>query len=154
MTDIVHQIPLDQIDAQALPRDRSATDPAALAELVNSIARNGLRQPVELFATDEGYGLISGHRRLQAFRALAETRPKDFATIPAFLRDPATLAEALTAMIEENDIRAAIPPWDQTRMVVEAVEHAHYTSLDGAVAGLYPRPRASAAPGSAPVPMW
>ncbi len=138
MTDQITLIPLDRIDAEALPRDRAATDPTALGELIDSIARHGLRQPVELFATDTGYALISGHRRLQAFRHLARTRPADFAAIPAFLRAPASLAAALTAMVEENDIRADISPWEQGRIIVTAWEAEHFDTLDAAVDGLYP----------------
>ncbi len=137
MTDQIHQIPLDSIDAEALPRDRAATDPTALAELVDSIARTGLRQPVELFATDDGYALISGHRRLAAFRQLALARP-DLTTIPAFLRTPSTLTEALTAMVEENDIRADISPWEQGRIIVTAWQNELFDTLDAAVDGLYP----------------
>ncbi len=125
MPDTVHQIPLTLIDAAALPRDRTTTDPTALAELTNSIARHGLRQPIELFATDDGFALISGHRRLQAFRQLAANRP-EFATVPAFLRSPATLAEALAAMVEENDIRADISPWEQGRIIVTAWADRHF----------------------------
>ncbi|MGB5559006.1 MAG: ParB N-terminal domain-containing protein, partial [Paracoccaceae bacterium] len=138
MPNTVHQIPLDQIDAAALPRDRTTTGPAALAELTDSIARHGLRQPIELFATDDGYALISGHRRLQAVRQLALARPDDHTTIPAFLRDPATLAEALAAMVEENDIRADISPWEQGQIIVTAWADRHFDTLDAAVDGLYP----------------
>lgn len=138
MTDSIHAIPLDRIDEDALPRDRTRLDPTALSELTTSIATTGLRQPIEVFATDTGYGLISGLRRLTAFRQLAGSRPDDFATIPAFLRDPGTLETALTRMVEENDIRADISPWDQARMVIEAWRAGLYDTPDAALAGLYP----------------
>lgn len=90
----IHLMALDAIDADAIPRNRTATDPAAFEALVLSIARGGLRMPIELFrlAADSGapaYGLISGHRRLSAFRHLNELRAgADFAAIPALLRNP------------------------------------------------------------------
>ena len=39
MPDQIRLIPLDAIDAEAMPRDRTAADPAAFDELVASIAR-------------------------------------------------------------------------------------------------------------------
>ena len=44
MDPILH-LPLTAILAEALPRDRSTLDPAALAELQSSIAATGLRHP-------------------------------------------------------------------------------------------------------------
>ena len=45
------QIPTHLIDAEALPRDRTHLDASALTELRLSIATNGLRTPVEVYAT-------------------------------------------------------------------------------------------------------
>jgi ParB family chromosome partitioning protein len=85
-------LPLAAIDPNALPRDRTTLDPTALTELRLSIATHGLRTPVEVFATDHGYALISGFRRLAAFQALhALTEDPRYATIPATLRTPETL---------------------------------------------------------------
>jgi ParB family chromosome partitioning protein len=96
----IHHIPLTEIDAAALTRDRSGLDDDALTGLRLSIAVSGLRMPVELFALPEPenaapnpphrYGLISGLRRLHAYRALHELTGDDrYAEIPAFLRPPA-----------------------------------------------------------------
>ena len=97
MTTEVTLIPLAAIEAEALPRDRTAVEPEALAELQASILASGLRQPIEVFAAapepgDPGprYGLISGYRRLAAFRALAPGAGDRFARIPAFVRPPPT----------------------------------------------------------------
>ncbi|MEJ1993024.1 MAG: hypothetical protein P8X50_15405 [Maritimibacter sp.] len=62
MTDAIQLIPTDQIDAEALPRDRSVLAPAALIELQRSISTSGLRLPIKLFPTEGGYGLISGYQ--------------------------------------------------------------------------------------------
>ena len=66
-------LPLADIDASAIPRDRTALDPAALALLQRSILAEGLRQPVEVFPLEGAipYALISGLRRLTVFRTLA-----------------------------------------------------------------------------------
>jgi ParB family chromosome partitioning protein len=135
-------LPLDAIDDHALPRDRTALDPEALAELRASIAASGLRQPVEVFELAEPcgphrYGLISGFRRLKAIRALCEMNPARPATIEARLRTPRSLAEAMAEMVEENDIRADLSPWEQGRVLLTAVEHGIFPTPDAAVAGLY-----------------
>ena len=49
MTHTINQIPLTDIDATALPRDRIALDPSALSELQTSIAAIGLTHPVEVW---------------------------------------------------------------------------------------------------------
>ncbi len=141
----IHRIPLDQIDADALPRDRTAADPAAFDELLASIAASGLRMPVELFGLAGGdadapaYGLISGWRRLRAFRVLRETdRTGAFETIPALLRNPGDLATALSAMVEENEIRSPLSPWERAAIAVTARDRGIFASIEAAVDGLYP----------------
>ena len=147
MTDI-HPIPLGLINPDARPRDRITREPAALAELQNSIATDGLRQPIEVWRlstpspNENGgvyeYGLISGLRRLTATRNLAAYRPDAYPTIPAFLRTPKDITAALTAMVAENEIRADPSPWDKGRILVDCVEEGHYPTLDAAVAALHP----------------
>lgn len=132
-------IPTDRIDPHALPRDRSVIDRAAQDELQRSIAASGLRQPVEVFATPEGYALISGYRRLAAVQALhALTGDARWSRIDAVLRAPATLAEALAAMVEENEIRAELSSWERARIAVSAERQGHFATLDAALCGLYP----------------
>src|SRR5690606_10270003 len=62
-----------------------------------------------------------------------------FDTIPAFLRTPATLTEAMTAMVEENAIRADISPWEQAMVAVRATQNGLFDTTDAAVEALYPR---------------
>ena len=148
MTDILH-LPLNSIRTDALLRDRTALDPAAIQELQTSISRSGLRQPIEVFelATAEGpmrYGLISGLRRLTALRALERAAPDRFGTIAAFLRHPESIAAAMAQMVEENDIRAELSPWERGQIAVTAWRRAVFPTLDAAIDGLFPsatRPR-------------
>jgi hypothetical protein len=49
MPDPLLLLSLDAIDPEALPRDRTALCPEALAELRASILASGLRQQVEVF---------------------------------------------------------------------------------------------------------
>jgi ParB family chromosome partitioning protein len=136
-------IPIDAIDPESLARDRAALDAEALAELVSSIRTQGLRMPVEVYelsATDGPvrYGLISGFRRLAAVRALRdEWGLPGHDAIPAFLRDPGSLAEALRAMVEENVVRAEVSPWEQALVVIAARDRGVYETIEAAVDGLY-----------------
>ncbi len=142
--DTVHRIALTEIDGAALTRDRSGLDEDALTELRLSIAASGLRMPIELFELTEPrpphrYGLLSGLRRLQAFQALHElTGQERYAAIPAFLRAPGTMAEALAAMVEENEIRAELSPWERGRIALLAHRQEVFGTIEEAVAKLYP----------------
>lgn len=137
-------IPTDLIDHNALPRDRSHLDPDALAELRHSILREGLRQPVEVWRLSSPrngceYGLIAGLRRLTAIRDLARLRGNgDFTTIPAFVRSPATLSDAMAAMVSENEVRAQITPWEKARLIITSVGEGLFATPDSAIAALFP----------------
>jgi ParB family transcriptional regulator, chromosome partitioning protein len=137
----VHLIDPADIDENALPRDRTTLDPAALAELEMSILLTGLRQPIEVWAfvtpreSGQRYGLISGMRRLTAFRTVFAGKPD---RIPAFIRQPTDIADAMAKMVAENEIRAEISPWEKGRLVVQAWADEMFDTLDAAVAGLYP----------------
>jgi ParB family chromosome partitioning protein len=140
----VHLIPLAAIDDAALPRDRTGLDPEPLRELRDSIRASGLRMPVELYELSRPrdalrYGIISGFRRVTAFRELHATWGLEaYAAIPAFLRAPADLAAALAAMVEENAVRADISPWEQARIAVHACDSCGFTTVEDAIARLYP----------------
>lgn len=137
MPDPILDLPLDAIDADALPRDRSLLDPGALHDLTTSIAATGLRQPIEVWELStprdgHRYGLISGLRRLTAHRRL------EVKTIPAFLRKPASIPDAMAAMIAENEVRADLSAWEKGRIIVEATDEGLFDTLDAAVKALHP----------------
>jgi len=136
MTEI-QAIPLADIDEHALPRDRSVIDPAALDELTASIRAHGLRLPVELYATEGGYGLVSGYRRVMAYRTLEDRHGAAFATIPALIRPSENQIDGFARVVEENDIRQGLTPWDRGRTLVAARDMGLDT-LDAALAKLYP----------------
>ena len=144
MPDPIQLIPLAEIDATALTRDRTGLDPEPQAELEASIAASGLRQPIELFPLDQArgparFGLLSGFRRLHAFRTLhAATAEDRYATIPAFLRERTSLAAALAAMVEENEIRAGLSPFERGLIAVTARNQGAFPSIEEAIDGLYP----------------
>lgn len=130
----IHHLPLTDIDADALPRDRTALDDTDLSDLTLSIAAHGLRMPIEVFPATgpKPWGLISGFRRLAAHRELK------LDTIAAFIRQPADIPAALAAMIEENEIRADITPWDRASIVLTAVDEGHFDTIDAALPRLFP----------------
>ena len=138
----IHHIPLHQIDTDALLRDRTTLDPTALTDLAASIARDGLRQPIEVWhltqpTSQHCYGLISGLRRLTAHQRLAPTNPT-FATIPAFIRTPASIPDAMAQMVAENEIRSDPSPWERGLLLATTVQQGLFPTLDQAVAALHP----------------
>ena len=132
-------LPLADIDASAIPRDRTALDEGALALLQRSILAEGLRQPIEVFPLEGAipYALISGLRRLTVFRTLAPHLTR-FATIPAFIRTPPDIPAALAAMVSENEARADVTPWEKAQLILTCVEDGHFPTPDAALLGLFP----------------
>lgn len=73
---------------------RKKFEPEALRELADSIAANGLLQPVTVRKTEAGYELIAGERRLMACRMIKMER------IPALLESYDDDQSAIFALIE------------------------------------------------------
>lgn len=140
---IARELPLHEITADALTRDRMNLDGPEMEELINSIARTGLRLPIEVFATANPdaagkYALISGFRRLAAYRHLnTMTGGEKYTTIPCFIRDPGSIAETLVAMVEENEIRVGLSQYERGRAAAIAVQDGVFNSVDEAVATLF-----------------
>jgi ParB family chromosome partitioning protein len=135
----LHHIPLADIDDTALPRDRAALDPAALAELEASILATGLATPIEVLPIDgpTPFALVAGFRRMTVLRRLAASGLTRFATVPALIVPASTIPAALARMVEENDIRAEISPWDKARIAVEAADQGLFPSVEAAIDTLY-----------------
>lgn len=127
-----------EVDAGYLVRDRIAADEEEMQALMQSIAARGQQTPIEVVETDEGYGLISGWRRLQALRRLArETEDPRFATVLALLRRPEEAADAYRAMVEENEIRVGLSYYERARIVVRATGRGVYPDIETALANLF-----------------
>lgn len=138
---VITMIPIRDIQVAGISRDRLELDHDELMELANSIVSNGLRLPVEVFRGeyDDGtFTLISGYRRLEAFRHLdGMRRGDDFAMIPAFIRAPDSVADVYVAMIEENEIRVGLSQYERGRAAVLAVYDGVFPTLDEAVNTLF-----------------
>lgn len=136
-------IPTAEIDAEALPRDRTQLDEDALHELTTSIATTGLRQPIEVWKLSQPteqhrYGLISGLRRLTAHQRIASLRQNgSFTEIAAFLRTPETIPAAMADMVAENEIRAETSPWEKGATLLAATRAGIFDTLDNATQTLH-----------------
>lgn len=135
---VLLDLPLDQIDIDALVRDRISLSAEELEELKSSISRNGLRLPVEVFDTGTGYGLLSGYRRMMAMHALRELRGEAFGTVKAILRDPEAMGGSFAAMVEENEIRSSLSHFERGRIAVVAAQQGSFTNVEAAVEALFP----------------
>ncbi|MEL6773132.1 MAG: ParB N-terminal domain-containing protein [Pseudomonadota bacterium] len=140
---LVHRVPLDDIDAQAILRDRSSLDRSAEEwdALKTSLKSNGQQTPVELVPMSDGekpYGLVTGLRRLSALLELRkETGDTRFDTVLAFVRPPRPTADKLVAMIEENEIRLGISFYERGRICVLAAEADVFPDTEAAIGGLF-----------------
>ncbi len=102
--------------------------------------------PVELFglvADDPAapaYGLISGHRRLQAFRHLRGMRGNgDFASIPALLRNPGDIATAPWPPWSRRTRSAATsPPGSAPPSPSPPATGGIFPTIEQAIDALYP----------------
>lgn len=136
-------LPLADIAADELVRDRMALDPEEMEELKTSIAAHGMRMPIEVFKLAEPrggahYALLSGYRRLAAIRELhGLTGDQKFATIRALVREPGTVPAAFVAMVEENEIRSGLSQYERGRVAVLAVEQGAFGTVEEAVDALF-----------------
>lgn len=132
----VHLIDLASIEAEYLRRDRLTEDPEAMEELIASIKSHGLRTPIEVVQTEEGFGLVSGQRRFKAFLALSAS-DSAFVSIPAFLRDHTSSESAYVSMVEENEVRANLTHYERGRIAVLAAQQGVFDTTQAAVDTLF-----------------
>lgn len=141
---ILKEIPLTDIHDDALVRDRVVLDAEEMNELKLSIAKGGLRLPIEVFelsAPDAGrkYGLLSGYRRFHAIQSLKDlSKDTKYDTIKAIVRNPDAMGGTFAAMIEENEIRSALSHFERGRISVIAAQQGAFPNTEAAVNGLFP----------------
>lgn len=140
---MILELPLDQVDATHLVRDRVELDADEMAVLTDSLRARGQQTPIEVVQLDAGrYGLISGWRRLTALRDLVREDDR-FGTVQALIRTPESASEAYCAMVEENEVRANLSFYERARIAVQAARQGIYPSPNEAVQGLFSAARAS-----------
>jgi len=88
---------------------RESFDQTALEELKQSIAENGVIQPITVRVVDDGYELIAGERRLRAVQQL------EIDHIPAYILDVRSDEEMIEMSLIENIQRENLNPIDEAR---------------------------------------
>lgn len=99
-------------------------------DLVESIREHGLLHPV---VTDNGVTVISGHRRLAAYRRLLdETGDEKYKMIPCIVLHPADPIESEMMMIEANSTARVLTPYELMEqakrydaLLVKAKDHGY-----------------------------
>lgn len=136
---MVMALPLDQIQMDYLVRDRLARNEDDMAALRASLKDRGQQTPIEVaMLGPDRYGLISGWRRCEALRQLAqETGEARFGTVLALLRKPSESSEAYLAMVEENEIRAGLSYYERARIVAKSVEQDVFETEKAALQSLF-----------------
>lgn len=123
--DTVTEIPLSEIrDFPDHPY--KVRDDESMLELVDSIKERGLIQPVLVRPVDNGYEMVSGHRRKRAYELTG------IDTIPARVKE-LSRDEAILAMVDSNLQREQILPSEKAKaykMRMEALKRqGHRTDL-------------------------
>ncbi|MEM9783287.1 MAG: ParB N-terminal domain-containing protein [Pseudomonadota bacterium] len=136
---MVISVPLDDIAADHLSRDRLGADEEELTALAESLRARGQQMPLDVMEVGEGrYGLISGWRRLTALRRLhAETGEARFGAALCLLRQPTNASDAYVAMVEENELRVNLSYYERASIVDRAVSNGVYASDGEALRTLF-----------------
>lgn len=110
----IESIAIALIDDPHTPM-RSVMDEEKLQELVASIKRHGLMQPITVRKIKERYEVIAGHRRLTALKRMS-------ASFVDCIVDKVTGAEADERRMAENLYREDINPVDEARYIKKMIE--------------------------------
>jgi ParB family transcriptional regulator, chromosome partitioning protein len=103
----LREIPIEQITPN--PRQpRARIDEERFAELVESVRRDGIVQPILVRVIGQGWELIAGERRWRAAQAAGLT------TVPALVREADDRTSLALALVE-NIVRADLDPVEQAR---------------------------------------
>lgn len=135
---ITDLLPTATIKMNKLTRDRFAKVDPELDELKASIVAVGLSNPIRVEQCEDGYELIQGYRRLNAFRELAmETNDPRYLKIPAALvprGEP--VIDLYRKMVDENLVRKDISFGEMAQL---ALSYARESGIDAddAVGQLY-----------------
>lgn len=140
---VVELLPLEQVSASKLVRDRTKGADIELAELKELIKAIGLSNPIRVErAGPDSFELIQGYRRLSAFRELlAETGDAEtYGVIPAAVSEQGETLEGLyRRMVDENLVRKDISFAEMAQLALDyaADPHTEESDPEKAVALLY-----------------
>ena len=110
----LQMLPVDRL-RRGRHQPRRHFDPDALQELADSIAAQGMVQPVVVRPVDDGYELIAGERRWRAAQIAG------LHEIPGVVRDLDDQTAAAVALIE-NIQRQDLNPLEEARAIARLVE--------------------------------
>ena len=134
---VLEEIPISAVVVEHLVRDRLLADAEEFAELKSSLRANGQRLPIEVVELGPGrYGLISGWRRLEALKALAAEQGQE-GRVRAIIRPGTEVGSAYAAMVEENEVRAQLTPYERGRIAVVAADQGGFRSSEEAVDAIF-----------------
>lgn len=88
-----------------LQNEKNFYDTSSIDELADSIALNGIIEPIIVRPVRDGsgdYRIISGHRRFLAICELAKAEPERWDRVPAIIREPASDVLEELLLIEAN----------------------------------------------------
>jgi len=136
---LVTPLALSAITEDHMVRDRMVNDTEDMQSLTASLRARGQQTPIEVVDLGQGrYGLISGWRRLHAFRALhAETGDGEFARIQALIKPVDSVSDGYVAMVEENEIRTNLSFYERAHLACEAARLGVYPTPARAVSTLF-----------------
>lgn len=135
---VITEIGLDSIELDHIMRDRMVVEASEIEELKTSIRANGLRLPIEVVALEAGrYGLISGWRRVTALQQMQAEDPEGQYTVKAFIRPPYEAGALYTAMVEENELRAQITPYERGRIAVMSARLGAFVDTEAAIETIF-----------------
>ena len=136
---LLEALPLEAIEMHNILRDRMGMYGEELEVLVASLRARGQSTPIEVTPLPDQpgrYGLISGYRRMAALRKLAAEDPA-FGTVKAQVISHGSAQAAYVAMVEENEVRVDLSPYERAHMVVRALENGLFSDEKDALQTLY-----------------
>ncbi|CAB1130272.1 site-specific DNA-binding protein [Candidatus Hydrogenisulfobacillus filiaventi] len=95
----------------------------AMTELVESVRRHGILQPLLVRPRGNGFELVAGERRLRAARAVG------LATVPAYVRDVDD-REVMEMALVENLQRADLNPIEEAQAYARLIQEFGWTQED------------------------
>lgn len=114
---VMATVPISKIRVKHNYRPKSPERETQVKQLAENIAAVGLLQPVGVVAFDEGYELVFGEKRLDAYRVLERKE------IPAMVFESATEAENHVRQLAENTHRSDPSPMAQAIAVADLLDN-------------------------------
>lgn len=114
---IFDEYALVELDCVCPAEDNVRDDVGDITDLANSIAQNGLQQPIRVqpFGEDGTYTIIAGHRRRAAIEHLIDTGRWSGPVAVMITPEPLTDQNRVAAMLVENMQRKDLNPLEEAK---------------------------------------